>query len=104
MEEERKMQKQNQGQAACGIRGSPQSCSKKREKIENMEEFEMKHIFLFDEITRGRVIINSEHTPSKAEIIEAINNGDAYYHETKYGNIRLDYPAPKKEKERGRAR
>ena len=49
----------------------------------------MKHIFSFKEINHGSVIINCDHTPDNDEVIDAIMNGDAYYKDTEYGDVRL---------------
>lgn len=49
----------------------------------------MKYIFSFDEINHGRIIIISDHTPSEDEVIDAVMNGEVYYHNTEYGNVRL---------------
>ena len=49
----------------------------------------MKYIFSFEEINFGSIVINSEHKPNRNEVIDCITNGDAYYLETEYGEIKL---------------
>ena len=49
----------------------------------------MKYIFSFEEIHFGSIVINCDHPPDRNEVIDFIMNGDAYYLDTEYGEIRL---------------
>ena len=49
----------------------------------------MKFTFSFKEINYGSVEIESNHTPDRAEVIDAIMSGNAYYKDTDYGDVTL---------------
>ena len=49
----------------------------------------MKYIFSFEEIHFGSIIINCDHLPNRNDVIDFIMNGDAYYLDTEFGDIRL---------------
>ena len=49
----------------------------------------MKYQFSFKEVNYGSVEIESKSAPSKEDVINAIMNGNAYYNETEYEDIRL---------------
>lgn len=62
----------------------------------------MKYTFSFKEINTGSVAIDSDHTPDRTEVIAAIMNGNAFYKDTKYEEIRFaetERPTPKNERE-----
>lgn len=60
----------------------------------------MDYTFSFKEINYGSVVVTSDHIPSNAEVEEAIINGQGFYKNTEYSNIKLDEPEPKKVKSR----
>lgn len=65
----------------------------------------MKYTFSFKEINYGSIEIEAARTPTRAEIVDAIMNGGAYFKDTDYEDIRLantERPAPKLDRERDR--
>ena len=61
----------------------------------------MKYTFSFKEINYGSIAIDSDHMPSKDEVLDAIMNGGAFIKDTEYEDIRCDSmerKAPKKER------
>ena len=60
----------------------------------------MKYTFLFKEINFGSIAIDSDHTPDRGDIIDAIMKGGAYFHDTEYDDIRLDETRTPPKKER----
>lgn len=65
----------------------------------------MKYTFSFKEVNYGSIEIEAAHTPTRAEIVDAIMNGGAYFKDTDYEDIRLEdtgRPAPKMEREHDR--
>jgi hypothetical protein len=50
----------------------------------------MKYVFTFSEVNYGSVEIESEYTPTRAEVIDAIENGNAHINDTDYEKIRLE--------------
>jgi len=65
----------------------------------------MKYTFSFEETNYGSIVIEAATTPTRAEVIDAIQNGGAFYKDTEYGEIRLvetERTAPKKERQHER--
>ena len=61
----------------------------------------MKFTFSFKEINYGSITIESDHTPDRSEVIDAIMDGSAYFKDTEYEDIKLDKPErtqPKRER------
>ena len=54
-----------------------------------MEVAKLKYIFNFTEINTGSVEIEADKTPSRADVINAIESGNAFYKDTEYGEILL---------------
>ena len=48
-----------------------------------------KYTFSFKEVNYGSVVINSDHTPDRGEVIDTIMNGNAYIKGTEYEDINL---------------
>lgn len=49
----------------------------------------MKYTFSFKEINYGSIEIKSDATPTRAEVIDAIQTGGAFVKDTEYGEIQL---------------
>lgn len=49
----------------------------------------MKYTFSFEETNYGSIEIEAATTPTRAEVIDAIQNGGAFYKDTEYGEIKL---------------
>jgi len=49
----------------------------------------MKYTFSFTEINYGSIEIESKHMPGRGEVIDAIMNGNAYFKDTEYEDIKL---------------
>ena len=49
----------------------------------------MRYTFSFKEINYGSITIVSDHKPNTSEVTDAIMNGNAYYKNTEYDDIRL---------------
>ena len=49
----------------------------------------MKYTFSFKEVNYGSIEIEAAITPTRAEVIDAIQNGSAFYKDTEYGEIKL---------------
>jgi|GEM_PF-3556899 len=65
----------------------------------------MKYIFSFEETNYGSIAIEAATTPTRDEVIDAIQSGDAFYKDTEYGEIKLtetDRQAPKNERQHER--
>lgn len=65
----------------------------------------MKYTFSFKEVNYGSIVIEATHTPTRADVIDAIQNGSAFYKDTEYEEIKLnetDRQTPKKEREHER--
>lgn len=65
----------------------------------------MKYEFNFKETNYGSISIEARTTPTRAEVIEAIMAGNAYYKDTDYEDIRLisgskDKPKPNRDHSR----
>jgi len=61
----------------------------------------MEYNFSFKEINYGSITIESATTPSRDEVIDAIMEGNAYFKDTEYKDIRLYDPSrTKSNKER----
>jgi hypothetical protein len=63
----------------------------------------MKYTFSFKEMNYGSVEIESANTPTKAEVIDAIESGNAFYKYTDYEDIQLietEKTKPKKDHNR----
>jgi len=61
-----------------------------------------KHLFSFTEVIRGNIEIESKFTPTKEEVINAILDGQANYHNTDFEDICLVQPErqpPQKDRE-----
>jgi len=68
---------------------------------DNMKEGQaekMIYEFSFTEINYGSISIESDAKPTKADVTEAIMNGNAFYSDTEYKNIRPCGPTPQKSK------
>ena len=50
----------------------------------------MKYTFSFKEINYGSITIDSDHEPDSGDVIDSIMNGNAYFNDTEYEDIRLD--------------
>jgi len=48
----------------------------------------MKHRFSFTEINYGSVTVESDTRPTESDVVDAIHNGNAYYKDTEYVNIK----------------
>ena len=62
----------------------------------------MKYTFSFEETNYGSIVIEAATTPTRAEVIDAIQNGGAFYKDTEYGEIKLtetDRQTPKHERQ-----
>ena len=49
----------------------------------------MKYTFSFEETNYGSIVIEAANTPTRAEVIDAIQGGSAFYKDTDYGEITL---------------
>jgi hypothetical protein len=56
------------------------------------ELYDMKYTFSFTEINTGSIEIEADSTPTRADVIEAIENGSGFYKDTEYGEILLVDP------------
>jgi hypothetical protein len=62
----------------------------------------MKYMFKFTEINIGSIEIEADSTPTRAEVIDAIQNGGASYKDTEYGEIRIADCQRQKRKKKSR--
>lgn len=65
----------------------------------------MKYTFSFEETNYGSIVIEAANTPTRTEVIDAIENGGAFYKDTEYGEIKLtetDRQTPKNERQHER--
>ena len=51
----------------------------------------MKYTFSFEETNYGSISIDASATPTRSEVIDAIQNGKAFYNDTEYNDIVLVY-------------
>jgi hypothetical protein len=61
----------------------------------------MKYRFNFNEINYGSIVVESDHTPTESELINAVLEGKADYHETDFTDFRLveqERQTPRKER------
>ena len=50
----------------------------------------MKYTFSFKEVNYGSVEIEAANTPTRTEVIDAIQNGRAFYKDIEYEDIRFE--------------
>ena len=65
----------------------------------------MKYEFSFKEVNYGSIEIEAHTTPTRAEVVDAIMSGKAYFKDTDYEEIRLisgsmDKPKPNRDHSR----